>query len=112
MPSRGFAACDALTRTMVSPERTTTEPCACLASLPVSIKKVHDPILTSRLWRLTLCIEISKALLADAKTLDQLGVPIRVFALEVVQQTPALANELEEAAAQMVVLRVRLEVVG
>ena len=36
MPSRGFAAAQAVTRTMVSPERTTTAPSACLASRPVS----------------------------------------------------------------------------
>ena len=48
MPSRGLAAAQAVTRTMVSPERTTTEPSACLASRPVSIEIVVPPTEISR----------------------------------------------------------------
>ena len=40
MPSRGLAAAQAVTSTMVSPERTTTAPSACFASRPVSIEMV------------------------------------------------------------------------
>jgi hypothetical protein len=43
MPSLGFAAAQAVTRTIVSPERTTTAPSACLARRPVSIEMVCVP---------------------------------------------------------------------
>src|SRR5678816_2968495 len=36
MPSRGSALATAVARMTLSPMRTTAEPCACLASLPVS----------------------------------------------------------------------------
>src|SRR6266852_3393856 len=36
MPSRGSGLAVAVARTTLSPMRTTTEPCACLASFPVS----------------------------------------------------------------------------
>ena len=39
MPTRALAAWQAVTMTMVSPQRTMTAPSACLASLPVSIDK-------------------------------------------------------------------------
>ena len=48
MPSRGFAAAQAVTRTIVSPERTTTAPSACLASRPVSIESVCRPMVMLR----------------------------------------------------------------
>jgi hypothetical protein len=51
-------------------------------------------------------------LLADPEALDHLGVAVRVLALETVEETAALAYELEEAPARVVVLRVRLEVLG
>ena len=44
MPSRGLEAWQAVTSTIVSPMRTTTEPSACLASLPVSMDRVCWPI--------------------------------------------------------------------
>ena len=48
MPSRGLAARQAVTSTTVSPERTMTEPSACLASLPVSNLIESWPTETSR----------------------------------------------------------------
>src|SRR5207245_10343402 len=48
--------------------------------------------------------------LADAQPFDQLPVPGGVLRLEVVEEPPALADQLEQAAARMVVLLVRLEV--
>ncbi len=43
MPSRGDAAWQAVTRTIVSPWRTMTAPSACFASLPVSIESEVPP---------------------------------------------------------------------
>src|SRR3954454_23076125 len=51
-------------------------------------------------------------LLADAQALDQLGVAIAVLALQVVEQTPALANELQQPAARVMIFRVGLEMFG
>src|SRR3954451_11611880 len=51
-------------------------------------------------------------LLADAQALDQLGIAITVLALQVVQQTPALANELQQPAAGVVIFCVGLEMLG
>ncbi len=48
MPTRGLAAWQAVTITIVSPERTMTAPSACLASLPVSIDTVRVPTGMSR----------------------------------------------------------------
>ena len=48
MPSRGLAAAQAVTSTIVSPERTTTAPSACLASRPVSIDMVCRPMVMLR----------------------------------------------------------------
>ncbi len=53
MPSRGFAAAHAVTRTIVSPERTTTAPSACLASRPVSIEMVWLPTV---MFRVCMCL--------------------------------------------------------
>ncbi len=69
MPSRAFAARQAVTRTTVSPERTMTEPWACLASLPVSRVMVRDPIRISRRWRFTLCIGVAERYLRMPKRL-------------------------------------------
>ncbi len=49
MPTRAVDAWQAVTITIVSPERTTTAPSACLASLPVSIDTVRVPTVMSRL---------------------------------------------------------------
>ncbi len=48
MPSRGLAARHAVTRTTESPDRTTTEPPACLASFPVSMVMVRLPRVMER----------------------------------------------------------------
>src|SRR5690606_12790338 len=52
------------------------------------------------------------ALLPDAKSLDQLGVAGCVLALEVVEQTTALSDELQQATSRVMVLGVRLEMLG
>ncbi len=49
MPSRGPFEPPAVTRTIVSPRRTTTEPAACLAHLPVSIEISFPPTMTDSL---------------------------------------------------------------
>jgi hypothetical protein len=78
--SRGLAAREAATSTIVSPERTITEPCACLASLPVSIEMVREPTRTSRRCRFhivhidTLGWSGIQRLLANPKALDQVRV--------------------------------------
>src|SRR5262245_43820482 len=54
MPSRGLGAAHAVTSTMVSPERTMTEPSACLARRPVSIDRACLPMLMLRV-----CIVLS-----------------------------------------------------
>src|SRR5687768_13191854 len=51
-------------------------------------------------------------LLANAEASNQLGVPIGVLALEIIQQAPPLADQLQQPAARMVILRVYLEVLG
>src|SRR5207248_6492855 len=51
-------------------------------------------------------------LLADPETVDELAVPGRVLGFEVVEKPPALADELEQAAAGVMVLLVRLEMLG
>src|SRR5262249_35409404 len=56
--------------------------------------------------------EAGGRLLADAEAGDQLPVAIHLAALEIVEQAPALADELQEPATRMVVLHVRLEVLG
>src|SRR6476659_3419203 len=112
MPSRGLAAWQAVTSTIVSPERTMTEPSACFASLPVSMESERDPTRISRLCRFTLCIALVEPLLADAQTTDQLRIAFRVLALEIVEQPSALADEFEKPPARVMVLRVGLEMLG
>src|SRR2546423_5741449 len=53
-----------------------------------------------------------KPLLPDSEALDQIRVAFRVLALQVIQEAAALADELEQPAARVMVLRVRLEMVG
>src|SRR5688500_5026739 len=61
MPSRAVAAMQAVTRTMVSPERTTTEPSACLASRPVSIEIFCRPTEISRVCiSVFLCLRVRR----------------------------------------------------
>ena len=53
-----------------------------------------------------------RTLLADAQALDQFGIPVGVLAFQVIEQAPALADELQQAAARMMILGVGLEVFG
>src|SRR3954453_23373655 len=99
MPSRGFAAAQALTRTTASPERTRTEPSACLAIRPVSMEIFRPPTEMSRvcMWSVfrknelrQLPVECGcpvrrRGLLANAEALDQVRVAIRVLALQIVE---------------------------
>ena len=103
MPSRGDAAWQAVTSTIVSPWRTMTAPSACLASLPVSIERR-----LAAAERDALCVNVA---LADTQSLDQLGVAIGVVRSQVVEQAAALPDELEQPAARVVILGVRLEVI-
>src|SRR5215216_3719385 len=98
---------------MVSPMRTITAPSACLARRPVSIERVWEPRDRSRL-----CITglrfgwMRPDLLTDTEALDDLSVTVDVLALQVIEQPPALANELQQPAPRMVILAVGLEVLG
>src|SRR5690606_24244243 len=111
-----------------------TAPSACLASLPVSIEIVRLPIVTSRfcvvgimgtwkLWgnpvqsrrgprRSTPEPSLWEWLLPDTQSANQIRVPVGILPLEVVEQPPALADELEQTAAGMMILRVGLEMFG
>ena len=57
-------------------------------------------------------IALRSQLLADAQAANQIGVALGVLALQVVQQAAALADQLEQAAARVMIFRVRLEVLG
>jgi hypothetical protein len=46
---------------------------------------------------------------ADSESLDQRAIPIRVTALQVVEKSPPLAHDAQQAASRMVVLLVDLE---
>src|SRR5262245_7072739 len=54
----------------------------------------------------------ASSLAPEAELLDQRAVGLEVLALEVVQEPAAPAHELEQAAARVVVLRVRAEMLG
>ena len=51
-------------------------------------------------------------LLANPEAADQFRIAVGVLALEIVEQTPALADQLEQAAARVMILRVNLEMLG
>jgi hypothetical protein len=51
-------------------------------------------------------------LLSNPEPLDQIRVAVRVLPLEVVEETPALADELQQATARMMILGVGLEMFG
>ena len=51
-------------------------------------------------------------LATQAETADDLVVTLYVLALQVIQQTPALRDHLEQAAPRMVIFLVRLEMLG
>jgi hypothetical protein len=48
-------------------------------------------------------------LFADSQPADQLRVPIRIFSFQVVEKAAALSDQLQEAAAGMMILGVCLE---
>src|SRR5262249_29574443 len=125
MPSRAFAARHAVTSTTESPKRTTTAPPACLASLPVSKRRVLPPIESSRVVISkqsevrSLESDVSKSevgrrshacpgfdfilltsyvLLSDSKFLDQIRVSLRVLRFEVVEQAAPLAHQHQQPA--------------
>src|SRR5262245_17987569 len=111
-----------------------TEPPACLASLPVSNRRVLPLIVSSRVVikkslksevevevegrsREGVCpcrlqtsdFRLPIFLLSDVQPLDEIGVPLRVLCLEIVEQPAAAPDEHQQPAARMVILRVRLE---
>src|SRR5215216_2528835 len=100
MPSRAFGDAHAVTRTTESPIRTMTDPSACFAYLPVSNEREVPLISSSRLYICASEVRVSiwpyPGLLADAQAPDQLGIPLGIFALQIVEQASALADELEE----------------
>src|SRR5262245_34472608 len=51
-------------------------------------------------------------LLTDAERLDHGAIAVDVLGLEIVQEATALADQHEQAATRMVILRVHLEVLG
>jgi hypothetical protein len=53
-----------------------------------------------------------RVLTPQAKTIDNLVITLNVYALEIVQKTPALRDHLEQAAPRMVIFLVRLEMLG
>ena len=53
-----------------------------------------------------------RILLSDAKLLNQVTVQINVFALEVVQKTPSLTDQLQQPAPGMMVFFMFLEMFG
>src|SRR5262245_17100021 len=55
-------------------------------------------------------LHTSDLLLSYRQPLDEIRVPLRVLRLEVIQQAAPLADEHQESAARMVILRVRFEV--
>jgi len=65
------------------------------------ILSVKQPV---RLCRLVLTTQ--------AETIDDLVIALNIYALEVVQKTPALRDHLEQAAPRMVIFLVRLEMLG
>src|SRR5215831_9705860 len=151
-PSRGSIRPCAVASTIVSPDRTTTAPSACFASLPVSKLISRPPIVTltsarrsvaiaiclflhsaSREWGLesasrpalarisTLSFLPSRARLEPGsgvrfrlppqpQFLDQCPVPLQVVLLEIVQETAAPANQLEQPASRVMVFRMRPQV--
>ena len=55
-------------------------------------------------------LEPLEPLFSDVETLDQVRVTMRILGLQVVEQAAAAADEHQQPAARMVILRVRLEV--
>src|SRR5579859_2657065 len=139
-PSRASIRPCAVASTIVSPERTRTAPSACLASLPVSKTISSSPTVTETdvgcsvailmlsstplrgEWRFESAPRPRGArsnfhspfpvLAPEAELLDQSAIALDVRALEIVEQAASPPDELEQAAARMVVLGVRAHVLG
>src|SRR6266511_3604804 len=145
-PSRASIRPCAVASTIVSPARTTTEPSACLASLPDSNVSSWSPTVTDTVavrgsvvvamwvsstfrgeWRfesastgstlaqtstLRLGLGSLVGLPPQAELLNEGAIALEVALLQVLQEPPAAADELEQAAARVVVLRVRPQVLG
>src|SRR3954465_3340698 len=103
MPSRGVAARPPVTRTTESPWRTTTEPAACFASLPVSMRSGLPLIEISRV----VINRNFETLLTDVQALDQVGVALDVFGFQIIEEPAAASDEHEQTAARVVIFRVR-----
>jgi hypothetical protein len=56
--------------------------------------------------------DLETPLLPDAKLFDEAAIPLEVLALQIVQQPPALADQLHEPPPGMMVFGVGLEVLG
>src|SRR5215212_3842665 len=136
-PSRASIRPCAVASTIVSPDRTTTAPSACLASFPVSNVSSRPPISTeTEAWRsvaIAICFLHSpiredgglsqrlggarsnfhplfrpeRRLPAEPQLLDEGSVSLEVCPLQVVQEPPPASDELQEAAARVVVVLVR-----
>ena len=106
----------AVTRTTVSPQRTSTAPLACLASLPVSSETVLPPTSTSTLFIVSFVsfrpvftivnrhiVRVGRAsnsganacLFAQFELFHKVAVAVHVASLQVVEQTTTLAHHLE-----------------
>src|SRR2546423_6282126 len=137
-PSRGSCRPCAVASSMVSPERTTTAPSACLASFPVSNVISLPPMVTSTFdWR---CVAtaispplpvreggglsqprhtglaqtppsgVDVELSPEAQLLDEGSIALEIVLLEIVQEPAPPADQLEQTAPRVMVLRVRAQV--
>jgi hypothetical protein len=57
-------------------------------------------------------LDVADALLADPERLDYGAIAVDVFGLQIVQETPALADQHQEATTRVMILHVGLEVLG
>src|SRR3954447_7848751 len=117
-PSRPSVRPTAVARTTVPSWRTRTAPCACLATAPVSNEISLSPITAVRrvasgsTAMLISCLSSSARLPAQAQLLDECPLALQIVPLQVIQQPPPPADQLEQAAPGMVVVLVHLEVLG
>src|SRR5205085_6568862 len=139
-PSRASVRPCAVASTIVSPERMRTAPSACFASLPLSnvISRpptVADTVVTRCVatamcsstlrgrWRFesATCGGVTRSnfhppvfdlLSPQAQFLDQCPIALQVVSLQVVQEPAPAADELQQPAPGVVVLRVRAQVLG
>src|SRR5919201_5767962 len=133
-PSRASCLPIAVASTIVSPLRTTTAPSACFAIFPVSKLISRPPTVTlASAWRsvgiaiscppLCFCGRVGtrvsvvddarsnlqspwlSGLPAQPEFLDQCSIPLQILFLKVIQEPPPAADELQQPAARVVVLR-------